>query len=100
VWHIFVNKKLLSLKDVKVLKTLKESLIWNTEAIAITFFKSLCKIQKNTPNRALKTKYEGLILFFVQDLNLMIPILPIFNNPPAKSIEPVVEASTWAFGSQ
>lgn len=33
-------------------------------------------------------------------MNLSIPKVPIFNNRPAKIIDPGVGASTWASGNQ
>jgi len=75
-------------------------LIWNTDLKATNFLRSLWKQQNNLTNDDPSINQDTQILKEFQIKILKIPKPPIFKSPLAKTIDPDVDASTWALGSQ
>ena len=68
---------------------------------AIKLFESDWKQQLNEENRVPKKpiKNNKIEKFLKRPIMRIIPYPPIFNKIAAKIIDPIVGASTWAFGS-
>lgn len=78
--------------------------MWATEEYATSIFKSVIRTQsiliRAPPTRAKNAKNWVNLVNLSRPSKRPIPNLPNLSKTPAKSIDPVVDASTWALGSQ
>ena len=86
-------------KKIKTLIIIK--FMWAIDEYAIKLFESDWKQQLNEENKVPKnpTKNNKMEKFLNKLIIRITPYPPIFNKIAAKIIEPIVGASTWAFGN-